>query len=151
MSYEKYITYTTKKRFLDYKDSLFDYKDAINSFECFYSDIKRNNRRLHSALGYWEPNWFEKFSARDIVEQCTVIVFILSFLGMVIMAGCGIYFGIESPITKVVMGVWYLSIMIFTIVFLIILLVCLIKTINKQKRRGIKVMRRKKRDFDKWG
>ena len=67
------------------------------------------------------------------------------------MAGCGIYFGIESPITKVVMGVWYLSIMIFTIVFLIILLVCLIKTINKQKRRGIKVMRRKKRDFDKWG
>lgn len=135
MYYDKYITLTTKKKFYEFKKSLINQKDFIIAFERFYADIKRNNRRLHSALGYWEPSLLEKYLAQDIVSQLIIVFYMLAFASMITSFYCILFLGLDSEATKVITMIWTFIIVAYTIICIIIMVYTMIRTIVRRWRR----------------
>lgn len=149
-AYDKYVTGETKKLFSKLEESLIDHKDTVAAYEKFYKDIKHNNQKLRSEIGYIEPNYIEKFIAKSTTEKFSTVLPIIYIAYALFTYASVVYFGMNNRVTLYFVGIGAVILFILAIIFTVVAIIELINDIKIFIRRKKVVRRVRKKDLYKY-
>lgn len=149
-AYDKYVTEETKKLFSKLEESLVDHKDTVVAYEKFYKDIKRNNQKLRSEIGYIEPNFIEKFIAKSTTEKFSTVLPVIYITFAILTYICVMVFGMENRFTQYFVGIGVAILFILAIVFVVVAIKELIHDLKIFIKSKKVVHRVRKKDLYKY-